>query len=118
MSRPRTLSCREQFIETWTEENGKPPPSRWAICEDCHGEGHNSRHLGDVTNWLAEDPDAAEDYFAGLYDQTCQNCGGSGKVREFSGEAETAWADWQQEAYDDYVTRMHESGIYTGLNDY
>lgn len=58
-------------------------PTRWVICGCCEGEGRSSAHLGDFSSeQLAEDPDFAEAYFDGDYDRTCDECRGSGKVRE------------------------------------
>lgn len=52
----------------------------WSICHACSGEGKSSSYLGDVTEMVNEDPDFAENYFAGDYDRACASCKGSGKV--------------------------------------
>src|ERR1039458_2455528 len=60
-------------------------PTHWEICGECRGEGKSSEHLGCYTaSEFAEsfDPDEAEDYFNGVYDRPCSDCGGTGKVRE------------------------------------
>lgn len=71
-------------------------PTRWAICGACDGDGRTSRHIeracGGFTasEWAEEcdgDPDFADDYFAGRYDRACDECDGSGKVREVNEEA-------------------------------
>lgn len=62
-------------------------PTRWEICDTCDGEGKHSRAVerdgGGFTSseWAEEDPDFREDYLAGRYDQPCDTCQGSGKVR-------------------------------------
>lgn len=59
---------------------------RWQICPACCGNGHcvnpNIDAHGLTAEDFAEDPDFAEDYFSGAYDQPCAACKGSGKVRE------------------------------------
>lgn len=58
------------------------PPLTWQICGDCRGEGSNSRHLGvvDPDDWDDEDFCA---YLEGRYNETCQACSGTGKVKQF-----------------------------------
>ena len=63
---------------------------KWAICDNCEGEGKHSKHLGaftssDLQEWTGEE---LEDYFAGAYDCLCSVCGGSGKVRAGSNRVE------------------------------
>lgn len=67
-------------------EDDEPAPdtSPWLICPTCHGDGHHCQHLGAITEEDRErdwDADSWEDYMNGLYDKTCETCGGSGKVR-------------------------------------
>lgn len=59
-------------------------PARWEICGSCRGEGESSRYLGAFTADDMHDlgDDFREDYVTGRYDRTCDECGGSGKVRE------------------------------------
>lgn len=61
-------------------------PTRWEICPDCRGEG--ARAFGGEaftgSEWAEachDDPDFAEDYMRGTYDRTCDDCGGSGKIK-------------------------------------
>lgn len=77
------------------------------VCPDCHGEGHNSAHLGDVTDWLREDPDAIEDYMAGHYDQVCPTCEGRCVLDEpiAEGSDPALWASWIRWCRDDYEYR-------------
>lgn len=59
-------------------------PAMWAICDDCGGEGHNSRQFGAMTSSefveCFDDEESRADYFAGKYDRRCECCRGSGKV--------------------------------------
>jgi hypothetical protein len=100
VSRPSDITAFNEFRR---EEGLSTIGTQWAICPTCRGNGTNSAHLGDVTEWLHEDPDAIEDYVSGFYDQLCE-CGGSGKVRVPAhigdGELARAWADWQREEWE------------------
>lgn len=63
--------------------------SRREICDDCRGEGHNSRHLGVFDRETIDEMDEEqwEWYRSGVYDRPCSACGGSGKVREIDTDA-------------------------------
>ncbi|MGK2884355.1 MAG: hypothetical protein ACSLE8_06200 [Rhodococcus sp. (in: high G+C Gram-positive bacteria)] len=60
-------------------------PFYWAICDRCNGHGKhvnpNVDGHGLSREDFDEDPDFAEDYFAGVYDVSCYDCGGAGKVK-------------------------------------
>lgn len=57
-------------------------PFRYVICGQCEGHGRSSAYLGAFTgDQMREDPDFADDYRAGVYDRSCETCGGSGKVK-------------------------------------
>jgi hypothetical protein len=60
---------------------------RWAICSRCEGDGTLGGYPG-VYTWddFAEDPDFYEDYMN--HRRPCEDCGGTGKVRELTDEAE------------------------------
>ena len=65
--------------EIWFDFPTKP---RFAsVCRECHGSRTvlvpGLRGL-DMTDSVREDPDFAEEYFGGRYDQTCSRCNGSG----------------------------------------
>lgn len=65
------------YLEDGTE---KKLPMKWAVCHVCNGKGTHvnpSIDSGGLTSEdFAEDPDFAEEYFAGTYDQTCNACKG------------------------------------------
>lgn len=91
---------------------------KWSICPACGGEGTcvnpNIDDRGLTAEDFAEDPDFAEDYFSGVYDQICAACYGTGKVTEERIEelAENAA---------DRRTRAMEDGdwdSYCGASDY
>lgn len=60
--------------------------SPWTICPACEGEGTTVNPSIDAhgltSEDFAEDPDFAEDYRGGRYDQRCAACNGTGKLRE------------------------------------
>lgn len=66
------------------DEEGRPFPGHWQICATCRGDGKHSRALGAFTqeDWERESYEFKEDYLNGVYDSTCEECGGSGKVWE------------------------------------
>lgn len=55
-------------------------PIKWEVCHLCNGKGSHVNPSIDCNGLtsedFAEDPDFAEDYFGGMYDQTCNCCGG------------------------------------------
>lgn len=59
---------------------------KWIICVACAGEGScvnpNIDAHGLTADDFRDDPDFADDYFSGRYDQRCRACKGSGKIRE------------------------------------
>lgn len=57
-------------------------PTTWQICGTCRGNGTSSAYLGAFSqDDMAEDPDFAEDYMAGQYDRSCDECDGEGKIK-------------------------------------
>lgn len=70
------------YLEDGTE---KPLPTRWVVCPVCAGKGSHVNPAIDGHGLTAEDfdqdPDFAEDYAAGVYDQTCNKCLGRTTVR-------------------------------------
>lgn len=61
-------------------------PTRWAVCPVCNGNGSHVNPSIDAGGLSAEDfaddPDFAEDYMAGAYDQPCNRCRGRTTVHE------------------------------------
>ncbi len=57
----------------------------WEICSLCEGEGAYVNPSIDAHGLsaedFAEDPDFAEDYFRGVYNISCRECGGNGKIK-------------------------------------
>ncbi len=55
-------------------------PTHWVVCPVCEGKGKHVNPSIDCNGIspeaFAEDPDFAEDYMRGTYDQTCNKCGG------------------------------------------
>jgi hypothetical protein len=55
-------------------------PIAWEVCYLCNGRGSHVNPSIDCNGLtaedFAEDPDFAENYFGGMYDQTCNACGG------------------------------------------
>jgi hypothetical protein len=104
----------ERFIECYREEH--PDLTwHWAICGVCRGHGTSTRHLGAYTQSDREEMgdewyEFMDDVRAGHYDQPCPECGGSGKVQEFTGEAAEAWDEWCAEEAADRYTCWAESG--------
>lgn len=75
------------IIEVYNDESGDTEehkiPAKWEICEECHGNGSHSKHLGAITqddidrDWSHEE---FSSYLDGGYDKECETCDGSGKV--------------------------------------
>lgn len=71
------------YLADGTEQ---PLPTRWAVCPVCNGKGSHvnpSIDAGGLTaEDFADDPDFADAYLAGEYDQPCNRCRGRTTVRE------------------------------------
>lgn len=91
---------------------------KWSICPVCDGEGSHVNPNIDSHGLSAEDfrddPDFAESYFRGDYDEQCRTCHGTGKVEDIDKVYEelTDHADQRRIA-------MLEDGIYEpGMGDW
>lgn len=78
-------------------------PAEWAICSRCSGDGtHVNPNVdghGISPEEFDEDPDFAEAYFGGVYDVSCGECDGAGKVlAAVLADDEAEWTD-DQRAY-------------------
>jgi len=108
------MSSRERFIEFYREEHGEPQ-WQWAICGVCNGHGTSTAYLGAYTRSDREEMgdewyEFMDDVKRGVYDQPCPECGGTGKVQEFAGDALAEWREWEAEEAADAHTRWAESG--------
>jgi hypothetical protein len=80
----------EMTLTFWSadgEEISVEVSTHWAICPCCEGEGRvdNPAFSNGISGeeWANEwDEDEREAYMSGAYDVRCDECGGSGKVRE------------------------------------
>lgn len=92
-------------MNEYDDEVSKPDHSPWIICPTCDGEGHHSRHLGSFTmsefNECFDDEESREGYFSGRYDQSCNTCQGTGKIRE---------SQWDRHYEEERRFRMLETG--------
>jgi hypothetical protein len=119
------MTARKIDVTLWREdEDGDEVettyslPARFEVCPECDGEG--STYLGwrnrdqpaFTSEDLAEDPDWAEDMFAGAYDRACPECKGERVVlvvdeRRLSPADQEAWESYQEdqasEAYYDAI---------------
>lgn len=80
-------NCEPDSVPVLHLEDGteKPLPTIWVVCSVCNGAGSHVNPSIDCGGLsaedFAEDPDFAEDYGAGVYDQTCNKCLGRTTVR-------------------------------------
>jgi hypothetical protein len=104
------------FCESWAEDHdGQKVPLVNSLCPSCDGEGKRALHGYDVTEMIREDPDFGQDYFAGHYDTLCNDCRGSGVIKDFDGESFSAspemiatWNRYCNDYYDDLATQAAE----------
>lgn len=90
--------------------------SQFTLCPHCQGSGYGD-NLGDVTEWVQEDPDFADDYRAGVYNTGCPRCKGLRVVPrcEAAGcDQPVAEGHW----YDDESAESFEEGPMDYLNCY
>jgi len=87
---PETITVYDPEVDGDTEIE---IPSKWGVCPVCNGEGKHVNPSIDAGGLTAEDfhddPDFAECYFGGMYDVTCNRCGGKRVVRVPDYEAMT-----------------------------
>lgn len=72
------------LVTVYTDEDGEEDIElrcRYEVCGVCNGKGSHVNPSIDCNGLTAEDfyedPDFARDYFGGMYDQTCNGCGGT-----------------------------------------
>lgn len=105
--------CDDTFDEVCAEAGHSPlitdADFHWEICGRCRGDGTLGGYPGVYTSDdFAEDPDFFDDYIA--YRRTCEDCGGSGKVRGLSQAAleRPAVQRWICDVSDSYATERQE----------
>jgi len=76
---------------------------KFVVCDTCQGRGSHVNPSIDAHGLtgadFAEDPDFAEEYFSGAYDQPCNECGGASTVP--IPRDETIWKAIQDKWRDD-----------------
>ncbi len=89
---PRVQATPADVPKVWIEvespdgpqEEERELPWRWDVCPLCDGKGSHVNPSIDAGGLsgddLAEDPDFAEAYFSGRYDQPCNQCKGRSTV--------------------------------------
>ena len=63
------------------EEVAHNLPTKWEVCDLCHGEGMHVRPGVDASGFDSDDWEEQEAYFNGAYDQLCNQCGGKRVMR-------------------------------------
>lgn len=107
------------------DDNEVELPTKWAICGTCRGNGQHSLRLGAITQEDREQwsDDEFEDYMAGAYDEACDPCGGSGKIKvvdqdQLTPEQRQAWQDATR-AEEEYQAEVRaEQRYFYGLEAY
>lgn len=84
---------------------------KWRICPRCEGEGTSSAHLGAFTSeeWTEQDFEFQEDYMAGAYDRTCEECSGTGKV---NAQDEADWSARRADLYQEWLESGRPEGSF------
>lgn len=84
-------------------------PGKWDICGCCGGNGAHCHNIdgNGLPNDMAEDPEFMEDYMNGVYDKTCEECGGTGKVvipnlARFNSDHHLIYNQWLKEENERY----------------
>lgn len=81
-------NCKRDVAPTFETPDGVEIklPTKWVVCDVCNGAGSHVNPSIDCNGISAEDfhddPDFAEDYASGTYDQTCNKCGGRTTIHE------------------------------------
>jgi len=95
-------------VETATDKDLDYPDytlsSKWAICSICDGEGSHVNPSIDCngitqSEWEEWDYEDREMYMSGGYDQSCESCNGSGKVRVYAEANEGSFLEWCYEKH-------------------
>jgi hypothetical protein len=113
----RNCDADETPVLYFTDAEGndaeKKLPTTWVVCDVCRGAGSHvnpSIDCGGLTcEDFDEDPDFAEAYMSGAYDQTCNRCRGRTTVRA---------VDWDALSPEDakaYEEQLDEDARYRGI---
>lgn len=95
----------------------EPLPTTWVVCDVCNGDGKHVNPSIDCNGIspevFLEDPDFAEDYSSGLYDQPCNKCRGRTTIQAvdwdaLSAEQRTAYEAQLAEEADDRACYLAE----------
>ena len=77
---PRNCDAAMAPVVYMDDGSEEPLPVKWAVCDVCEGKGTHVNPSIDCNGIspeaFAEDPDFAEDYSSGMYDQPCNHCKG------------------------------------------
>jgi hypothetical protein len=97
-------------------------PMQRIVCPRCHGDGKHTNPNVDGNGLDPNDPDLDEEFWenykGGLYDVTCEECGGRNVIDEVDVDVLEAtdpelfkqWCEAVDDYYDDIATRRAESG--------
>lgn len=125
--------CDDKIIFSTDPDIHLEVPAKFEMCQTCEGRGVHVNPAIDGNGLTQEDfdndPDFAEDYFSGSYDQTCNECNGlrvSPTLYTPSGDlinpryAELIIIEEEeiQEDRSDRKTRWYESGCPEGPHDF
>lgn len=90
----------------------------WVICSLCRGSGGHSNRFGaySAQEWNEHDDEFRDNYISGRYDESCEDCDGTGKVlmldeSELSDEARDYLNDYLQDEYDSYAMEQAERKV-------
>lgn len=103
-------AMKDEEVTYWS------PSWEWHICDTCKGEGGHSHRLGVIspeTWWEDWDDDDRDNYLSGVYDQPCDLCRGTGKVRlmdldDAPADVRAWWEEDEKESYEYAATRYME----------
>lgn len=118
-----------EYVNDEGEEHVIDFPAHFEVCTRCQGTGSHVNPAIDGNGLTREDfdndPDFRDDYFAGVYDVVCEECGGRRVVpvidraaltaaqKEILREIETSDAEYRRDYESERFLRMAESGEYS-----
>jgi hypothetical protein len=76
------------LVESFQEEHDVKLATHWEVCGGCNGRGTETlRDFAFTGDDFAEDPDFADAYFGGVYDEPCRDCKGRTTILAVDEEA-------------------------------